>query len=91
MCEASLGLSQGEESARPGKQAVLHPRRADGPRLRQGEDQGLLYVEVPEGAPQQPRLSENSWGLLLVFKPTTGTALLLEPTLTVHCNCTISW
>ena len=50
--------------------------------------QGLLYVEVPEGAPQQPRLNENSWGLLLVFKPTTGTALLLNPTLTVHCKNT---
>ena len=47
-----MGLPEVAQPAGPRKQAVFHPRQADGPRLRHREDQGLRHGQVPQGAPQ---------------------------------------
>jgi hypothetical protein len=47
-----VGLPEVAQPAGPRQQAVLHPRQADGPRLRHREDQGLRHGQVPQGAPQ---------------------------------------
>ncbi len=47
-----MGLPEVAQPAGPRQQAVLHPRQADGPRLRHREDQGLRHGQVPQGAPQ---------------------------------------
>ena len=55
VCQETLGLLEGEGSAGPREQAVVHPRRNDGSHLWRREDQVLQHVQVFEGASHQPR------------------------------------
>merc|ERR1712179_757060 len=41
------------------EEVVVHSRQDYAAHLRQGEDQVLQHVQVPEGAPDQPRVISN--------------------------------
>merc|ERR1711909_35007 len=58
-CEEDVGLLEEEQPAGPGTEAVVHSRQDYAAHLRQGEDQVLQHVQVPEGAPDQPRVISN--------------------------------
>ena len=58
-----MGLSQGEEPPGPREQAVVHARLHHGSNLRYREDQGILHVQVFEGA-FDGRRKVNQGGIL---------------------------